>query len=212
MAFRLQRSAVVGHRQGYVTLDRAIVLASTALAGAAEKPAGEEHFAAGRAVLRQLLIGGAVEAIVVPRRRKARVVPAALWSTNYADTMFDTGAAEFSDGAGASAGMIEGGVLVPQRVLAAALREEAWRASSIGRVGRIQILSAFEGLCRARLVSFERGGLARAAEALRWSFPSHKVATIAGIIRHAYAAHRDGQKGGAGSRPRTKKTKRRTRR
>ena len=36
-------------------------------------------------------------------------------------------------------------------------------------------------------------------------------ATIAGIIRHAYAAHRDGQKGGAGSRPRTKKTKRRTR-
>ena len=190
--------------RGYVTLGDAVALAAKAHAGATLGRAPEGDRAAGRAVLRQLLIGGAVEAIVMPRRRKARAVPMALWSTGYAATMFDTGAAEFSDSVGAAAGTIAGCVMVPRRALAAALREGSGRTGGTGRVGRAEILAAFQRLCEVRLVSFDRGGQRRAAETLAWSFPTHKAPTIAGIIRSAYAARRDAEAGGAAARPRTR--------
>lgn len=191
---------MTGFPRGYVMIGEAIVIASKALGRAEGGRATERTLAAGRAVLRQLLIGGTVEAIVLPRRRKARPVPVALWSTDYATTMFDTGAAEFADGIGASAGTIEGGVLVPRRPLAVALRQGSGRTSGARRAGRTEILAAFERMDGARLVRYERGGLGRAAEALAWSFPSHKAATIAGIIRSAYAARRDARAGEPGTR------------
>ncbi len=197
--------------RGYVTLGDAVALAAKALADATRPPV-EVDPASGRAVLRQILIGGAVEAIVVPRRRKPRAVPMALWSTDYAATMFDTGVAELSDSVGLSAGTIGGGVMVPRRALAAALRQEWARASGAGRAGRAEIVAAFERLCEARLVSFDRGGLGQAAEALAWSFPTHKAPTIAGIIRAAYAARRDRPRGSANACPRTAKTTPRARR
>ena len=195
---------MTGLPRGYVTIGEAIAIASKALGGAGDGGATERSLAAGQAILRQLLIGGSVEAIVSPRRRKARPVPVALWSTDYATTMFDTGAAEFSDGIGASAGTIEGGVLVSRRSLAAALLQRSGRTRGGRRAGRSEILAAFDRLDGARLVSYDRGGLARAAEALAWSFPSHKAATIAGIIRTAYAARRDAGEGEPASRQPTR--------
>ena len=185
--------------RGYVTLGDAIALASQALADGG--PAADGRLDAGRAVLRQLLIGGAVEAIVTPRRRKACAIPTALWSTDYAATMFDAGAAKFADGIGMSEGTVEGPVALPRRALAAALKERARRAAGAKPAGRAEILAAFERLCAEGLVSFGRGGLARAADTLAWSFPGYKAASIASIVRSAYAARRDAQVGAASSRP-----------
>ena len=192
---------MTGVRRGYVTIGEALDLTADALSGGEDAGSPADRLAAGRAVLRQLLIGGAVEVIVQPRRRKARAVPVALWSTGYATTMFDTGAAEFTDGIGASAGTIKGGVMVARRPLVEALRERSRRADGAVRAGRREIITAFERMDEGRLVSYERGGLVRAAEALAWSFPSHQAATIAGIIRSAYGARRDAR-GGTTSRPR----------
>ena len=157
----------------------------------------------GQAILRQLLIGGSVEAIVSPRRRKARPVPVALWSTDYATTMFDTGAAD-SPMASAPRRARSKAECVSRRSLAAALLQRSGRTRGGRRAGRSEILAAFDRLDGARLVSYDRGGLARAAEALAWSFPSHKAATIAGIIRTAYAARRDAGEGEPASRQPTR--------
>ncbi len=176
---------------GYLTLDDAVAFASRSLARANGGRRADENLAPGQAVLRQLLIGGAVQAIVTPRRRKARDVPMPLWSTEYSATMFATGAARFADGIGVGAAVIEGPVLVPRRALTLALKERSRRAAA-GRARPPEIIAAFDRLCESRLVSFDRGGLARAAEALAWSFPAHKVATIRNIIRAAYAVRRGG--------------------
>ena len=180
------------HPSGYVTLADAVAFASRSLAGANGGRRSDENLAAGQSVLRQLLIGGAVQAIVTPRRRKSRTVPKTLWSTDYAATMFATGAARFADGVGVGAGVVEGPVLVPRRTLDSALKERSRRADAARRARPPEIIAAFDRLCEERLVSFDRGGLARAAEALAWSFPAHKVASIRNIIRAAYAMRRGG--------------------